>query len=124
MLHGSLRRCTRERPAVADGYAEDHEDVLVAFGTVEAAKDQVIKERAEVAAKPTKRPRLKKSDVATGLQEAGGKTIVTGESSRPKRKNASAGGGQGSRGKKPEKEVDACSRDCPGQQPHGEDEAS
>ena len=36
------------------------------------------------------------------MQEAGDETAVTGESSRPKRKSASAGGGQGSRGKKPE----------------------
>ena len=86
----------------ADGYAEDGEDVLVAFGTVEAVRDQVIKERAKAAAKPTKRPRLKKSDAATAVQEVGDETAVTGESSRPKRKSASAGGGQGSRGKKPE----------------------
>ena len=75
---------------------------MVAFGTVEAARDQVIKERAEAVAKPTKRPRLKKSDAATGVQEAGDERAVTGESSRPKRKSGSAGGGQGSRGKKPE----------------------
>ena len=86
----------------ADGYAEDGEDVLVAFGTVEVARDQVIKERVEAAAKPTKRPRLKKSDAATAVQEAGDETAVTRESSRPKRKSASAGGGQGSRGKKGE----------------------
>ena len=85
-----------------DGYAEDGEDVLVAFGTVEAARDQVIKERAEAAAKPTKRPCLKKSDAATAVQEAGDEIAVTGESSRPKRKSASASGGQVSRGKKVE----------------------
>ena len=86
----------------ADGYAEDGDDVLVAFSTVEVARDQVIKERAEAAAKPTKRPRVKKSDAVTGVQEAGDKIAVTGESSRPRRKSGSAGGGQGSRGKKPE----------------------
>ena len=86
----------------ADGYAEDGDDVLVAFSTVEVARDQVIKERAEAAAKPTKRPRLKKSDAITAVQEAGDETTVTGESSRPRRKSGSAGGGQGSRGKKPE----------------------
>ena len=86
----------------ADGYAEDGDDVLVAFSTVEVARDQVIKERAEAAAKPTKRPRVKKSDAVTGVQEAGDETAVTGESSRPRRKSGSAGGGQGSRGKKPE----------------------
>ena len=36
------------------------------------------------------------------MQEAGDETAVTGESSRPKRKSASAGGGQGTRGKKAE----------------------
>ena len=86
----------------ADGYAEDGDDVLVAFSTVEVARDQVIKERAEAAAKPTKRPRVKKSDAVTAVQEAGDETAVTGESSRPRRKSRSAGGGQGSRGKKPE----------------------
>ena len=69
---------------------------------MEATRDQVIKERAEAAAKPTKRPRLKKSDAAIGVQEAGDVIAVTRESSQPKRKSGSASGGQGSRGKKPE----------------------
>ena len=86
----------------ADGYVEDGDDVLVAFSTVEVARDQVIKERAEAAAKPTKQPRVKKSDAVTGVQEASDETTVTRESSRPRRKSGSAGGGQGSRGKKPE----------------------
>ena len=103
MSHMNLCAGAQERGLqFANGYAEDHDDVLVAFGIVEAARDQVIKERAEAAAKPTKRPRVKKSDAATGVQEAGDETAVTRESSRPKRKSASAGGGQGSRGKKPE----------------------
>ena len=87
---------------LADRYAEDGEDVLVAFGTVEATRDQVIKERAKATAKPTKRPRLKKNDAANAVQEVGDETAITEESSRPKRKSSSAGGGQGSRGKKPE----------------------
>ena len=103
MCHMDLYVGIQERGLqFADEYAEDGEDVLVAFGTVEAARDQVIKERAEAAAKPTKQPRLKKSNAATGVQEASDKIAVTGESSRPKRKSGSAGGGQGSRGKKPE----------------------
>ena len=103
MCHMELYAGAQERGLqFADGYAEDGDDVLVAFGTVEAARDQVIKERAEAAAKPTKRPRLKKSDAATGVQEAGDERAVTRESSRPKRKSRSASGGQGSRGKKPE----------------------
>ena len=103
MCHMDLCAGTQERGLqFADGYVEDGEDVLVAFGKVEATRDQVIKERAEAAAKPTKQPCLKKSNAATGVQEAGDETTVTGESSRPKRKSGSAGGGQGSRGKKPE----------------------
>ena len=69
---------------------------------MEAVRDRVIKERAEAAAKPTKQPRLKKSDAAIAVLEASDETAVTEESSRPKRKSASAGGGQGSRGKKPD----------------------
>ena len=80
----------------ANGYAKDGDDVLVAFGIVEAARDQVIKERADAVAKSTKRPHLKKSDAATAVQEAGDETAVTGESSQPKKKSGSAGGGQGS----------------------------
>ena len=103
MCHMDLCAGVQERGLqFADGYAEDHDDVLVAFRTVEVARDQAIKERAEAAAKPTKRPRVKKSDALTDVQEAGDEIAVTGESSRPRRKSGSAGGGQGSRGKKPE----------------------
>ena len=103
MCHMELYAGAQERGLqFPDGYAEDGDDVLVAFGTMEAARDQVIKERAEAAAKPTKRPHLKKSDAATVVQEAGDETAVTEESSRPKRKSVSASGGQGSGGKKPE----------------------
>ena len=43
--HMDLCASAQERGLqVTDGYAEDGEDVLVAFGTMEAAKDQVIKE--------------------------------------------------------------------------------
>ena len=41
------------------GFADECEDVMVAFSTIEATMEQVMKERAKVAAKPTKRPRLK-----------------------------------------------------------------
>ena len=103
MCHMKLCAGAQERGLqFPNGYAEDGDDVLVAFGTVEAAKDQVIKEQAKATAKPTKRPRLKKSDAATGVQEVGNEIAVTEESSRPKRKSRSASGGQGSRGKKPE----------------------
>ena len=106
MCHMELCAGAQERGLqFTDGYAEDGDDVLVAFNTVEATRDQVIKERAEAAAKPTKRPHLKKSDAAIAVQEAGDKTVVTGESFRPKRKSGSASGGQGSRGKKPERKL-------------------
>ena len=103
MCHMELCAGAQERGLqFPDGFVEDGDDVQVAFGTMEAARDQVIKERAEAVAKPTKRPRLKKSDATTGVQEAGDEIAITGESSRPKRKSASASGGQGSKGKKPE----------------------
>ena len=45
MCHIDLCAGTQERGLqFADGYVEDHDDVLVAFGTMEAARDQVIKE--------------------------------------------------------------------------------
>ena len=103
MCHMELCAGAQERGLqFPDGYAEDGDNVLVVFGTVEAARDQVIKERAEAVAKPTKRLCLKKSDATTGVQEAGDEKAVIGESSRLKRKSRSTSGGQGSRGKKPE----------------------
>ena len=101
MCHMELYAGAQERGLqFPDGYAEDGDDILIVFSIVEAARDQVIKERAEAAAKPTNRPRLKKSNVATAVQVAGDKIAVTRESSWPKRKSGSASGGQGSRGKK------------------------
>ena len=57
---GARERCLQ----FPDGFADKCKDVLVEFSTVEAPMEQVMKERAEIAAKPTKRPRLKKSDGA------------------------------------------------------------
>ena len=74
------------------GFAEDCDEVLVAFSSVEAAMEQVNKERAEAAAKPSKRTRGKKSDAVAGGHEIGDETTATGESSRPKRKSTSASG--------------------------------
>ena len=54
--------------------------------------EQVNKERAEVAAKPSKRPHAKKSDAAAEGHEIGDETAVTRESSCPKRKSTSATG--------------------------------
>ena len=55
MCHMDLYAGAQERGLqFADGYAEDGDDVLVAFDTVVAARDQVIKERADAATKPTK----------------------------------------------------------------------
>ena len=73
-----------------EGFVEDCEEVIVAFTTVEASMDQMNKERAEAATKPSKKPRMKKSDVAGGGHEIGDETAATGESSHPKRKSTSA----------------------------------
>ena len=103
MCHMELCAGAQERGLqFPDGFAEECEDVLVTFSIVEVARDHVIKEHVEAAAKPTKQPRLKKSDPTTSVQEAGDETVVTGESSRLERKSASGSGGQGLKGKKPE----------------------
>ena len=75
-----------------EGLAEDYEEVIVAFTTVEASMDQVNKERAEAAAKPSKKPRARKSNAVGRGHEIGDETTATGESSRPKRKSTSASG--------------------------------
>ena len=75
-----------------EGFAEDCDEVLVAFSSVEAAMEQVNKERAEAAAKPSKKSRGKKSDAASGGHEIGDETAATGESSHPKHKSTSASG--------------------------------
>ena len=75
-----------------EGFAEDCEEVIVAFTTVEASMDQVNKERPEAATKPSKKPRAKKSDAAGGGHEIGDETAAIWESFRPKRKSTSASG--------------------------------
>ena len=75
-----------------EGFAEDCDEVLVTFSSVEASMEQVNKERAVAAAKPSKKTRGKKSDATGGGHEIGDKTAATGESSRPKRKSTSASG--------------------------------
>ena len=75
-----------------EGFVEDCDEVIVAFSSVEASMEQVNKERAEAAAKPSKRPRTKKSDAGGGGHEIGDKTAATGESFHPKRKSTSAKG--------------------------------
>ena len=52
------------------------------------------KERLQVASKPNKRARTKKSDAAGTTYKIANETAATGESSRPKRKSASGGGEQ------------------------------
>ena len=105
-----------------EGFAEDCDEVLVAFSSVEAAMEQVNKERAEVAAKPSKKTRGKKSDAAAGGHEIGDETAATGESSRPKHeRERRAGGIQGKEGRR---KADACRSDSPSKQPDGEDKAS
>ena len=74
------------------GFAEDCDEVIVAFSSVEASMEQVNKERAEAATKPSKRPRAKKSDGGGGGHEIGDETVATRESSCPKRKSTSANG--------------------------------
>ena len=75
-----------------EGFAEDCEEVIVTFSSMEASMEQVNKERAEAAAKPSKKPRGKKSDAVGGGHEIGDETAATRESSRPKRKSTSASG--------------------------------
>ena len=75
-----------------EGFAEDCEEVLVAFSSVEASMEQVNKERAKAAAEPTKKIRGKKSDAAGGGHEISDETAATGEYSRPKRKSTGASG--------------------------------
>ena len=74
------------------GYAEDYDEVIVAFTTVEASMEQVNKERAEAATKPSKQSRVKKSDAAARGHEVGDETAFTGESSCPKHNSTSASG--------------------------------
>ena len=84
-----------------NGYADDEEDVVYAYTTMEAAIEQVNKERLQAASKPNKRARTKKSGAAGGALEIADETTATGESSRPKRKSTSGGGKQeASRAKK------------------------
>ena len=89
-----------------EGFVEDCDEVIVAFSSVEASMEQVNKEHAEAAAKPSKRPCAKKSDAGGGGYEIGDETAATGESSRPKRKNMSASGEQeASRAKKGDRKL-------------------
>ena len=74
------------------GFAKDCDKVLVAFSSVEASMEQVNKECADVAAKPSRKSRGKKSDAVGGGHEIGDETAATGESSRPKCKSTSANG--------------------------------
>ena len=89
-----------------EDFAEDYEEVLVAFSFVEASMEQVNKKLAKAAAKPTKKTRGKKSDAAGGGHEIGDETAATGESSRPKRKSTSSSGErEASRAKKGDREL-------------------
>ena len=76
----------------SNGYADDEEDVIYAYTIVEAAMEQINKERLQAASKPNKRARTKKSNAAGGALEIADETTATGESSRPKRKSTSGGG--------------------------------
>ena len=86
-----------------EGYGDVRDDIIVAFTTVEATMKQANKERAEAAAKPSKRPCAKKSNAAAGGHEVGDETIITGEFSRSKQKSTSPSGErEASRAKKDE----------------------
>ena len=76
----------------SNGYADDEEDVINAYQAVEAAMEQVNKERLQLASKPNKRARTKKSNAAGRTLEIADETATMGESSRPKRKSTSGGG--------------------------------
>ena len=106
MPHGDVRRCIGESLQFLEGFAEDCEEVLVTFSSMEATMEQVNKERAEAAAKPSRKSCRKKSDTAGGGHEIGDETAATGESSRPKRKNTSASGErEASRAKKGDRKL-------------------
>ena len=69
-----------------NNYADEEEDVIYTYTTMEAAMEQVNKERLQAASKPNKRAKTKKSDAASRALEIADETATTGESSRPKRK--------------------------------------
>ena len=93
LCHMEMCAGTQERGLrFPEGFVEDCDEVIVTFTTVEASMDQVNKKRAEVAAKPSKRPRAKKSNAAGGGHEIGNETAATRESSCPKRKSTSTSG--------------------------------
>ena len=75
-----------------NGYTNDKEDVIYTYTIMEAAMEQVNKERLQASSKPNKRARTKKSDATGGALEIADETTATGESSRPKRKSTSGGG--------------------------------
>ena len=74
-----------------NGFADDDEDIIYAYTTVKATMDQVNKEHLQVASKPNKRTRTKKSNIVVGAQETSDEMIAIGESSRPKQKSTSSG---------------------------------
>ena len=87
-------------------FANDDEDVVYAYTTMEAAMDQVNKKRLQAASKPNKRVRTKKSNIASAAQEIADEKTATGESSRPKRKSTSGGGErEASRAKKSDEKL-------------------
>ena len=75
-----------------NGFADDDEDVIYAYTTVEATMDQVSKEHLQAASKPNKWARTKKTDATGGAHEIGDETAAIRESLRPKQKNTSGKG--------------------------------
>ena len=106
LLHETLRRAQDKGLQFPNGFADDNEDIVYAYTTVEAATDQVNKERLQAASKSNKRARTKKSDAASVAHEIANETVATGESSRPKRKSTSGGGErEASRAKKTDEKL-------------------
>ena len=58
-------------------FADDGEDVIDAFKTIEAAMEQMNKEHVEAASKPNKLAYAKKSDATVDVQEIGDETATT-----------------------------------------------
>ena len=52
-----------------EGFAEDCEEVIVAFSSVEASMEQVNKERTEAVAKPNKKPPERKATLLAGAMK-------------------------------------------------------
>ena len=70
VCHMELCASAQERGLqLSEGFADDCEDVIIAFKTVEAAIEQVNKEHAEAMTKPSKRPHTKRVTPLSGRKK-------------------------------------------------------